>query len=180
MGVGLDVLRVSIWSPPDDDDNDSSGGKAPVMVLLHGGGDSGAARLDDPNVRSGEKLAANQKVVVCVLGFRQGIFGTMDWGADSDVPTNLELRDIVCGLRWIRDHITAFGGDPSRVTVFGESIGGRRVCELVWCPAAKGLFHRAIASSPSGVEACNLNDAHRELRRRLVNTYLQAADSVPR
>ena len=121
------------------------------MVWIHGGGDAGSARLDDPNSRAGDRLAASQNVLVCLLEFRQGIFGTMDWGSGSDVPTNLELRDMICGLQWIRDNIAAFGGDAGNVTIVGESIGARRVCELVWCPAAKGLFHRAIASSPSGL-----------------------------
>eukprot|EP00802_Teleaulax_amphioxeia_P012197 Tamp_12235.p1 GENE.Tamp_12235~~Tamp_12235.p1 ORF type:complete len:325 (+),score=60.88 Tamp_12235:86-976(+) len=164
--AGLDVLRVSIWAPP------PAAASAPVLVWIHGGGDAGSARLDDPNTRSGERLAQAQGVVVCAIDFRQGVFGTMDWGSGSDVPTNIELRDMICGLQWIRDHIAAFGGDPGCVTVFGESIGGRRVCELLWCPAAKGLFHRAIATSPSGIEACNVGAAHRHLRRELVNMYL--------
>ena len=144
-GTGLDVLRMHIWALP------PAVKPAPVMVWIHGGGDAGSARLDDPNSRSGDRLAASQNVVICVLEFRQGIFGTMDWGSRSDVPTNLELRDMICGLQWIRDNIAAFGGDPENVSIVGESIGARRVCELVWCPAAQGLFHRAIASSPSGL-----------------------------
>ncbi len=173
-GMGLDVLRMNIWSPAD------AAKGAPVIVYIHGGGDSGSGRMSDPNARSGERLADAQGVVVAVIDFRQGIFGSMDWGGGSDVPLNLELRDMVCALQWIQANITTFGGDPECVTLVGESIGGRRVCELVWCPAAKGLFHRAMATSPSAPEAANLSGLHRACRRRLVNTYLGlAADATP-
>ena len=165
--AGLDVLRMNIWSP-----SRAAQGPVPVVVWIHGGGDAGSARTDDPNSRPGDKLAEAEGLVVCCLEFRQGIFGTMDWGPGSDVPSNIELRDMLCGLRWIQDNIRAFGGDPSCVTICGESIGGRRVCELVWCPAASGLFHRAIAVSPSNWEVCNAAKEHRDFRRSLVNRYL--------
>ena len=80
--AGLDVLRVSIWAPP------PAAASAPVLVWIHGGGDAGSARLDDPNTRSGERLAQAQGVVVCAIDFRQGVFGTMDWGSGSDVRAN--------------------------------------------------------------------------------------------
>jgi len=133
--MGLDVLRMNIWSPAAAKEQ-----KAPVLVWIHGGGDCGSGRTDDPNSRAADKLAAAHDVVVCVIDFRQGIFGVMDWGSGSDVPTNLECRDMVAALQWIQDNIGAFGGDKENVTIIGESIGGRRVCELVWCPAAEGLF----------------------------------------
>jgi len=163
-GTGLDVLRMNIWAPP------ATKEALPVFVFIHGGGDAGSGRTDDPNARSGENLAAAQNCVVCVIDFRQGIFGTMDWG--SDVPTNLELKDMVMALQFLQDNVGAFGGDKTCVTIVGESIGGRRVCELLWCPAAKGLFHKAIATSPSAPEIANLSAAHRHFRRSLVNRYL--------
>lgn len=67
-GAGLDVLRMHIWAP-------STSSPAPVMVWIHGGGDAGSARLDDPNSRPGDRLAASQQVLVCLMEFRQGIFG---------------------------------------------------------------------------------------------------------
>ena len=150
-GLGLDVLRMNIWVPPAAKEV-----KVPVVVFIHGGGDCGSGKMSNPNSRAGSRLAAAQGVVVCVIDFRQGIFGTMDWGSGSDVPTNLELQDMVAALAWVQENIAAFGGDKSCVTIAGESIGGRRICELVWCPAAKGLFHRAVASSPSSADLCNL------------------------
>lgn len=173
-GMGLDVLRMNVWTPP----SAAKEGGLPVMVWIHGGGDSGSGRISDPNSRSGARLSKAQGVVVCVLDFRQGIFGVMDWG--SDVPTNLELRDMVAALQFIQDHIGAFGGDKACVTIVGESIGGRRVTELMWCPAAKGLFHRAIATSPSLGEMANLSSAHLVYRRSLVNRYLGLpSDATP-
>jgi carboxylesterase type B len=83
-GVGLDVLRMNIWTPETSKD-----GAVPVLVWIHGGGDAGNARKDDPNSRSGDRLAKLQGVVVCAIEFRQGIFGQMDWGSGSDVPSNL-------------------------------------------------------------------------------------------
>eukprot|EP00928_Gymnodinium_smaydae_P087168 TRINITY_DN71491_c0_g1_i1.p1 TRINITY_DN71491_c0_g1~~TRINITY_DN71491_c0_g1_i1.p1 ORF type:complete len:537 (+),score=64.27 TRINITY_DN71491_c0_g1_i1:111-1721(+) len=165
-GSSLDVLRMNVWTPGGSDD------VVPVMVWIHGGGDCGSAKMEDPNSRDGSTLASTG-VVVCSIEFRQGIFGVMDWGDSSDVPTNLELRDMICALRFIRDHIKTFNGDPDCVTIFGESIGGRRVCELVACKAAAGLFHRAIACSPSAPEACNLSECHRTHRRQLVLDYLE-------
>eukprot|EP00933_Yihiella_yeosuensis_P053398 TRINITY_DN5162_c2_g1_i1.p1 TRINITY_DN5162_c2_g1~~TRINITY_DN5162_c2_g1_i1.p1 ORF type:complete len:468 (-),score=77.06 TRINITY_DN5162_c2_g1_i1:98-1354(-) len=97
----------------------------------------------------------------------------MDWGKSSGVPTNLELRDILCALEWIKANIESFGGNPNSVTIYGESIGGRRVSELVHCKSAAGLFHAAIAVSPSGPEMCNLSEAHLAHRRQLVLKYLQ-------
>ena len=167
--VGLDVLRMNIWVSTTPPPKDTATDGRPVLVWIHGGGDAGNARMGDPNSRDGSKLAEAQGVVVCAIEFRQG---AMDWGSGSDVPLNLELRDMVSALQWIQQHIGAFGGDKDCVTVVGESIGGRRVCELLWCPAAQGLFHRAIASSPSAPEAANLSDAHRAHRRRLVLRYL--------
>eukprot|EP00931_Biecheleriopsis_adriatica_P084327 TRINITY_DN58106_c0_g1_i1.p1 TRINITY_DN58106_c0_g1~~TRINITY_DN58106_c0_g1_i1.p1 ORF type:complete len:274 (+),score=34.71 TRINITY_DN58106_c0_g1_i1:54-824(+) len=146
-GSGLDVLRMNIWTPPEQ-----SEAGAPVVVWIHGGGDAGGAKMEDPNSREGSNLSAAQGLVVCVVEFRQGIFGTMDWGRSSGVPTNIELRDMICALQWIQAHIKSFGGDPGRVTICGESVGGRRVVELVHCKAAAGLFHAAAASSISGPE----------------------------
>lgn len=164
-GAGLDVLRMNIWAPGPK--------KSPVLVCFHGGGDAGSAKMADPNSRDGSILSAAQGLVVCSVDFRQGIFGTMDWGKQSGVPTNLELQDILCALKWIQSNIESFGGDPGCVTIYGESVGGRRVAELVHCKAASGLFHRAISVSPSAPEICNLSEAHRKHRRRLVLNYLK-------
>jgi para-nitrobenzyl esterase len=99
---------------------------------------------------NGARLAANGDVVVVNVTYRIGVFGGFelsDLGAGFD--DNLALRDQIAALRWIHDHIGAFGGDPDRVTVFGESAGATSVLALLASPAAEGLFGRAIAQSPA-------------------------------
>src|SRR5690606_22890960 len=92
----------------------------------------------------------NGNVVVVNVTYRLGVFGGFELsGLGAGFDDNLALRDQVAALRWVRDNIAAFGGDPGRVTVFGESAGATSVLALLASPAARGLFHRAIAQSPA-------------------------------
>jgi para-nitrobenzyl esterase len=123
--------------------------KRPVMVWFHGGGfavgSGGSVRYD------GSNLARRHDVVVVTVNHRLNAFGFLDLSgigggrfADSG---NVGMLDIAASLEWVRDNIANFGGDPGNVTVFGESGGGGKVSTLMGMPAAKGLFHRAIAQS---------------------------------
>ena len=119
--------------------------KKPVMLWLHGGGfDSGTSEWD-----SGMKLA--QKDVVCVsINHRLNILGFLDLSACSPkykYSGNVGMLDVVAALKWIRNNIALFGGDPNNVTVFGESGGGGKVGTLLCMPDAKDLFHKAIILS---------------------------------
>lgn len=120
----------------------------PVMVWFHGGAyvsGSGEAAKYDPDA-----LVSEGRVVVVSVSYRLGIFGYLNLH-DRDVE-NLGLRDQICALRWIRANIAAFGGDPARVTIFGQSAGGDSVRALLVCPDARGLFSRAILqSTPLGL-----------------------------
>jgi para-nitrobenzyl esterase len=123
----------------------------PVMVWLHGGGwstCSGTAPGFD-----GSALAAHGEVVVVTVNHRLDVFGYLDLsGSDerfSDAG-NAGILDLVAALRWVRDNARAFGGDPDNVTIFGQSGGASKVTTLMEMPAAKGLFHKAIAQSVSG------------------------------
>jgi len=146
-----DCLHLNVWTPGPDET-----ARRPVMVWLHGGAfhfGSSAAPMTD-----GARLARAGDVVVVSLNHRLSVFGFLYlkalWGDDYADSGNLGMLDIVLALRWVRDHIARFGGDPDRVTVFGESGGGRKVCVLMGMPAARGLFHRAIVQSgahPRGV-----------------------------
>ncbi|MBO0676585.1 carboxylesterase/lipase family protein [Mycolicibacterium sp. S2-37] len=134
-------LTVTVWSP-------DTTGALPVMVWLPGGAFVyGAGQLQ---LYNGSRLAANGNVVVVNVTYRLGVFGGLDLGALGDgFDDNLCLRDQIAALRWVRDNIAAFGGDPERVTLFGESAGATSVLALLASPAAGGLFARAIAQSPA-------------------------------
>src|SRR5207244_6233201 len=133
----------------------------PVMMWLHGGGfTSGSAGFD---VYDGANLAAKHDVVLVSVNHRLNIFGFLDLADLGNEKyaqaANVGMLDIVAALQWVRDHIDRFGGDPNSVTVFGQSGGGSKVSTLLGMPAAKGLFHRAIAQSGSQVTSISKSDA---------------------
>jgi len=135
---GDDCLSVNIWTPAVDD------GRRPVLVWIHGGAYSlGANSLP---VYDGARLATATDSVVVGVNYRLGALGFLLLDDPSTTP-NAGLLDQIAGLRWVRDNIAAFGGDPTRVTVFGESAGAGSVLSLLAMPAAAGLFDRAIAMS---------------------------------
>jgi para-nitrobenzyl esterase len=122
---------------------------APVMVFIHGGAYSvGSAREIR---RQGEGLVRQGGVVFVNLNYRLGALGWLDLSSFSTpehpIDANLGLRDQIAALTWVRDNVAAFGGDPDRVTLFGESAGGNAVTTLMTVPSARGLFARAIAQS---------------------------------
>ena len=138
--MGEDCLRVNVWTPA------VGAGRRPVMVWLHGGGfrtGSGNSIFYD-----GEALARKHDVVVVTLTHRLNAFGFLyleNTGVERFARTsNLGMQDIVLALKWVRDHIARFGGDPGNVTVFGQSGGGGKAAILQGMPSAKGLFHRSI------------------------------------
>lgn len=128
-----DCLFLNVWAP-------DAPGPHPVLVWLHGGGFLSGATAD-PTI-DGSRLAARGPLVVVTVGYRLGALGFLGVGA-----TNCGLRDQECALTWVRDHIAAFGGDPARVTVAGESAGGGSALHLLAAPRTAGLFRRAIVQS---------------------------------
>jgi para-nitrobenzyl esterase len=153
-------LTLTVWSP----DTDAS---LPVMVWIPGGAFVfGAGQFQ---LYNGSRLAVNGNVVVVNITYRIGVFGGLELSDLGDgFDDNLALRDQLAALGWIRENIAAFGGDPERVTVFGESAGGSSVLALLASPAAEGLFSRAIAQSP----ALPLI-ADREVRAARAHDFLQ-------
>ena len=141
-----DCLRLNVWTPGIGDK-----ARRPVMVWLHGGGfEAGSGH--DLDAFDGRNLAERGDVVVITLNHRLNLLGFMDlsaYGPEYAHSANVGMLDIVAALEWVRDNITAFGGDPSRVTIFGQSGGGAKVGTLMGMPAAKGLFHRAVVQSGS-------------------------------
>ena len=134
-----DWLTVNVWSP------DLGAARLPVMVWIHGGGYvygcSGDPLFDGATL-------ARDGVVVVTFNYRLSAEG---FGQFAGAPANRGLLDQVAALRWVRDNIAAFGGDPGRVTVFGESAGAGCIAALMVMPSAAGLFRRAIAQSVPGL-----------------------------
>jgi len=146
-GTGEDCLFLNVWTPGVD------AGARPVMVWLHGGGfanGSGGAAMYD-----GAALARRGDVVTVTVNHRLNLFGYLHLGDLGGHPSSgvAGMLDIVLALDWVRDNITAFGGDPGNVTIFGESGGGWKVCLLQAMPSAAGLFHKAIVQSGPGLRA---------------------------
>ncbi|QKV96375.1 carboxylesterase/lipase family protein [Streptomyces sp. NA02950] len=131
---GENYLTLNAWTPRTD-------GSAPVMVFVHGGGfvsGTGRAPLYDGT------SFARDGVVLVTLNYRLGAPGWIDL---PGAPRNRGLLDVIAALRWVREHIAEYGGDPGRVTVFGQSAGAMIVSALLVTPEAAGLFHRAISQS---------------------------------
>ena len=146
--ISEDCLVLNVWTRGLNDS-----GKRPVMVWIHGGGFntlSGSSPAYD-----GVNLAKRGDVVVVTLNHRLNVFGFLhlgDLAGDQFAQSgNVGMLDLVHALRWVRDNAANFGGDPSNVTIFGESGGGRKVSTLLAMPSAKGLFHRAIIESGPGI-----------------------------
>lgn len=134
---GEDCLHVNVWTPGTD-------GAAPVFVWFHGGSFQNGSNAVP--VYDGAAFARDGVVAVTV-NFRLGVDG---FARLEGAPDNRGLLDQIAALTWVRDNIAAFGGDPSRVTICGESAGAMGVTTLTAMPAARGLFHRVIAQSGAG------------------------------
>lgn len=143
MPQSEDCLTVNVFSPGLDN-------KArPVMVWMHGGGfrfGSGNYLLYD-----GTNLAKKEDVVVVSVNHRLNLYGFLHLadigGRKWEHSTNVGVQDLVAALEWVRDNIEEFGGDPDRVTIFGQSGGGGKTTTLMAMPSAEGLVHRCIAQS---------------------------------
>jgi para-nitrobenzyl esterase len=143
-GKSEDCLYLNVWSPAK-----RANEKLPVLVWIYGGGFNAGA-TSDVNY-SGEKLAA-KGVLLVSIAYRVGQLGFLahpELSAESSSHTsgNYGLLDMIAGLQWVQHNIAAFGGDPNKVTIFGESAGGIAVSMLCASPLAKGLFRGAISQS---------------------------------
>lgn len=142
--AGLDCLTLNIWTPSSG--SGLVGGDAlPVLVWIHGGGFIGGS-ANTPGF-DGTTLARSGVVLVSV-NYRVGYEG---FGWVENAPWNRGILDQLAALRWVQDNIAAFGGDPDRVTVFGQSAGATSIVTLVAGGHADGVFHRGIAQSPGNV-----------------------------
>lgn len=138
---GEDCLHLNIWAP-----TGGAPGPKPVMVWIHGG----AFMAGSANPYDAAALAREGDIVVVSINYRVGVLGFVNFGEAlglPDIPSNLGLRDQIAALEWVRDNIAAFGGDPTRVTICGQSAGSMSVSLLMLAPSARGLFHGAIMQS---------------------------------
>ena len=144
-----DCLTLNVFAPKGAIHSDQL---KPVMFWIHGGSNvMGSAQTFD-----GSPLASTQDVIVVTINYRLGVFGWLRHEAlrrTSSDPIeqsgNFGTLDMIAALRWVRRNISQFGGDPNRVTIFGESAGGRNIWSLIQTPLANGLFHGAITQSGS-------------------------------
>jgi para-nitrobenzyl esterase len=145
--------------------------RLPVMVWVHGGSyviGGGDVPINDPY-----DLVREQRVIVVTVTYRLGVLGFL--GDGERIPANLGLLDLVASLRWVHENITAFGGDPDLVTLFGQSAGGDAVAHLMISDGTDGLFRRAIIqSAPLG-----LSRGRARMNRAMVDAVGAITDDTP-
>jgi para-nitrobenzyl esterase len=167
---GEDCLVLNVWTPALD------GAKRPVMFWCHGGGfasGSGSSPVTDGTnlARRGDVVVVSVNHRLNVLGFTYlGELGGPELAESGDVG----MLDVVHALKWVRENIARFGGDPGRVTVFGQSGGGRKVATLLAMPSAKGLFHRAVIESGATIKLVERDQAARVARELATQLGLES------
>ncbi len=158
-----DMLKLNVWTP-------SLTGKRPVLVYFHGGGFTFGSAYELPS-QEGAQLARHHDAVSVTVNHRLNLLGFLDMSeiggpayADS---VNVGMTDLVASLRWVRENIANFGGDPDAVMIYGQSGGGSKVTCLMGMPSAAGLFQRASAQSGGGGNIPGTEQS-RELARQLM------------
>lgn len=169
-----DCLHLNVWTPGLRD-----GSKRPVLVWFHPGAYSGGTS-NEPSTDGG-RLARRGNVAVVTVNHRLNAFGHLylaeiagDEFADSG---NVGILDLILSLKWVRDNIEEFGGDPANVTIFGQSGGGAKSATLMAMPAASGLFHRVLTMSGQQITASRITTATRHAEQ-LVSALQLPRDRV--
>ncbi len=141
-----DMLKLNVWTP-------ALTGKRPVLVYFHGGGFVFGSSYELPS-QEGAQLARHHDAVSVTVNHRLNLLGFLDLseigGPQYADSVNVGMTDLVAALRWVRDNISNFGGDPDKVMIYGQSGGGSKVTCLMGMPSAAGLFHRASVQSGGG------------------------------
>jgi len=158
-----DMLKLNVWTP-------SLTGKRPVLVYYHGGGFTFGSAYELAS-QDGAQLARHHDAVSVTVNHRLNLLGFLDLseigGSAYEDSVNVGMTDLVASLRWIRENIANFGGDPDAVMIYGQSGGGSKVTCLMGMPSAAGLFHRASAQSGGGGNIPG-QDQSRELARQFM------------
>lgn len=170
--LGEDMLKLNIWTS-------SLSGKRPVMVYFHGGGFSFGSAYELPS-HDGAQMARHHGVVQVSVNHRLNALGFLDvseiGGPDYAESANVGMTDLVAALRWVRDNIANFGGDPDRVMIYGQSGGGSKVTCLMGMPSAKGLFHCAAVQSGGGGNFADVEQSRALSRQLMVELGLRPND----
>ncbi|MCF8324553.1 MAG: carboxylesterase family protein, partial [Leadbetterella sp.] len=148
--VSEDCLKINVWTPSIDTK------KRPVLVWLHGGGFVNGNAIEQDGYH-GENISRLGNIVFCSLNHRLGALGYSHLKAAGGHPAsgNVGNLDMVLALEWVKNNIANFGGDPSNVTIMGQSGGGSKVTTLMNMPSAKGLFHKAVVLSGGSLTGVN-------------------------
>lgn len=168
-----DCLNLNVWTQSLDPD-----AKKPVVVFLHGGGYSSGSS-SELAVYDGTNISKEGELVFVSINHRLNVLGYMDLSAYGDeykYSGNAGMVDIVSALEWIQKNITSFGGDPSNVTIIGQSGGGGKVLTLLGMPSAKGLFQKAWCMS-GGVGGRTSKDA--QSQTQAIADYLNITENIP-
>ncbi|WP_242151450.1 carboxylesterase/lipase family protein [Sphingomonas sp. BAUL-RG-20F-R05-02] len=161
--LGEDMLKLNVWTP-------SLSGSRPVMVYFHGGGYSFGSSYELAS-HDGAQMARHHDVVQVSINHRLNVLGFLDLtevgGSAYDGSVNVSMTDCIAALRWVQENIANFGGDPSKIMIYGQSGGGSKVTTLLGMPAGKGLIHRAAVQSGGG-GAIPSAEQSRDFSRRLM------------
>jgi len=158
-----DCLKLDVYKPP-------NATNAAVMVWIHGGG----LTLGGKHFLDLSNFVLEGQVVVVAINYRLNVLGFFTSPNQSE-PSNFGIRDQIAGLQWVQQNIAAFGGDPTRVTIFGQSAGGLSVTVLLQSPLARGLFHQAIAQSPAWQTPALFQQSAADAGRTMGQSCLEAA-----
>ncbi len=168
-----DMLKLNIWTP-------SLTGSRAVMFYIHGGGYSFGSAYELPS-QDGAQLARYHDVVSVTVNHRLNILGFFDasevGGAAYENSANVGMTDLVAALKWVRENIANFGGDPGRVMIYGQSGGGSKVTTLMAMPSAAGLFHCAAVQSGGGGNIPSAEQS-REFSRQVVKRLGLAPNDI--
>ncbi len=161
--LGEDMLKLNVWTP-------SLSGNRPVMVYFHGGGFAFGSSYELAS-HDGAQMARHHDVVQVSINHRLNVLGFLDlveMGGDAYAESvNVSMTDCIAALRWVRENIAAFGGNPDRIMIYGQSGGASKVTTLMGMSSGKGIIHRAAAQSGGGGNIPSLEQS-RDFSRRVI------------
>ena len=168
-----DMLKLNVWTP-------SLTGSRPVMFYIHGGGFQFGSSYELPS-HEGAQMARYHGVVQVSVNHRLNALGFLDvsdvGGPAYEGSVSVGMADLVVALKWVRENIANFGGDPNRVMIYGQSGGGSKVTTLMGMPSAAGLLHRASAQSGGGGDLASAEQS-KEFARRVVKKLGTAPNDI--